>query len=95
MPDFHTWLAWAIAALAFVLGAQAFGLAGLLILIVLALVAVTLVGASAGARARRALVRPDARFEATDEVFHDPTTGKITRVYVDHNTGERRYKRDS
>ena len=32
-----------------------------------------------------------ARFHGTDEVFVDPTTSQKMRVYVDSNTGERRY----
>jgi len=95
MPDVYTWIAWAIAGLAFVLGAQVFGIAGLLALIVVALLALTVVAATAGARARRALARPDPRFVATDEIFRDPSTGTLTRVYVDHRTGERRYRKDS
>jgi hypothetical protein len=35
--------------------------------------------------------RPEARFRPTDEVFVDPTTRIRMRVYVDPDTGERRY----
>ena len=38
---------------------------------------------------------PDAlepRFKRTDEVFVDPTTGRVMRVYLDASTGERRYR---
>jgi len=31
-------------------------------------------------------------FQATDEVFKDPTTGKWTRVYEDPATGQRQYR---
>jgi len=31
-------------------------------------------------------------FQATDEVFKDPTTGKWTRVYEDPSTGQRQYR---
>jgi hypothetical protein len=31
-------------------------------------------------------------FKRTDEVFKDPTTGKLTRVYEDPTTGQRQYK---
>lgn len=30
----------------------------------------------------------------TDEVFKDPTTGKLTRVYEDPATGKRQYKEE-
>jgi hypothetical protein len=35
--------------------------------------------------------RPEARFQPTDEVFVDPTTNRRMRVFLDANTGERRY----
>jgi hypothetical protein len=31
-------------------------------------------------------------FKPTDEVFKDPTTGKLTRVYEDSETGARQYR---
>ena len=34
------------------------------------------------------------RFEPTDEVFVDPTTGERIRVWVDPKTGDRRYEPD-
>jgi Flp pilus assembly protein TadB len=95
MPDLYVWIAWAIAALAFVLGAQVFGVAGLLAVLVAALCLVTLAGVASGRRARRRLTRRDPRFEATDEIFRDPSSGALTRVYVDPGTGERRYWRAS
>ena len=33
----------------------------------------------------------ETRFQRTDEVFVDPTTGVTMRVYMDAATGERRY----
>ncbi len=33
----------------------------------------------------------EPRFRATPEVFRDPTTGRLMRVYIDPRTGERRY----
>ena len=33
----------------------------------------------------------DGRFRRTDEVFVDPTSKRTMRVFVDANTGERRY----
>jgi hypothetical protein len=37
----------------------------------------------------------EPRFRATDEVFVDPTTNARMRVYLDSNTGERRYVAES
>jgi hypothetical protein len=34
-------------------------------------------------------------FKPTDEVFKDPTTGKLTRVYEDSATGARQYREES
>jgi len=51
----------------------------------------TLIGAAAGRRAHGRLTRHDPRFRATDEVFRDPSNGALTRVYVDPESGERRY----
>jgi hypothetical protein len=38
--------------------------------------------------------RGDAQgtFQPTGEVFKDPTTGKLTRVYEDPKTGRRQYR---
>ena len=38
--------------------------------------------------------RGDAQgaFQPTGEVFKDPTTGKLTRVYEDPKTGSRQYR---
>jgi hypothetical protein len=91
MPNVYTWIAWAVAGLAFVLGFQVLGVAGLFVVIVVGLVALTLVGFTAGQRARRRHARRDPRFQPTQEVFHDPRSGRTMRVYVDEMTGERRY----
>ncbi|MEP6681212.1 MAG: hypothetical protein ABJB65_07000 [Chloroflexota bacterium] len=37
----------------------------------------------------------DARFQPTDEVFVDPSTGRRMRVHIDPQTGERRYLPES
>jgi signal transduction histidine kinase len=37
---------------------------------------------------------PDPRFRRTDEVFRDPTTDDLIRVWSDAATGERRYRLD-
>ncbi len=89
--DVYTWVAWAVAALALVLGAQVFGVTGLLTLIVLAIMALLSISWTASGRARRRMRRHDPRFRPTEEVFHDPVTGEPTRVYVNPETGERRY----
>ncbi len=36
----------------------------------------------------------DGAFRATAEVFKDPTTGKLTRVYEDPKTGTRQYREE-
>jgi hypothetical protein len=33
-------------------------------------------------------------FKPTNEVFTDPTTGKLTRVYEDPSTGKRQYREE-
>jgi hypothetical protein len=37
---------------------------------------------------------PEERFRATEERFVDPTTRRQLRVWVDPDTGERRYRAD-
>ncbi len=34
----------------------------------------------------------EARFRSTPEVFVDPTSGRTMRVFIDPETGERRYR---
>jgi hypothetical protein len=34
-------------------------------------------------------------FKPTNEVFRDPTTGKLTRVYEDPTTGKRQYREET
>ena len=94
MPDVYTWIATAVGAVAFVVGIQFLGPAVVLVLTVVALAILTAAAALVGARARRRLARRDPRFERTDEVFRDPSTGHATRVHVDPATGERRYWKD-
>lgn len=94
MPDVYTWIAWAVALLAFVLGVQVLGVAGGFVLVVVVLLAVTAAAALVGGQARRRLARRDPRFRPTDEVFRDPATGAVTRVHIDPATGERRYWHD-
>jgi hypothetical protein len=37
---------------------------------------------------------PGASLKPTDEVFRDPSTGKMTRVYEDPSTGRRQYREE-
>jgi len=91
VPDVYTWAAWAVAALAFVLGAQVLGITGAMTLVVLAVVFLLWIGWSSSRRMHRRRERPDPRFSPTAEIFRDPASGDLTRVYVDPGTGERRY----
>jgi hypothetical protein len=34
-------------------------------------------------------------FKPTNEVFKDPSTGKLTRVYEDPSTGKRQYREEA
>jgi Flp pilus assembly protein TadB len=94
MPDVYSWIALAVAATAFVLGIQVLGMTGGLVLIMVVLGSLAAVATLAGNRTRRRFARREPRFQRTDEVFHDPSGGAVTRVHVDPNTGERRYWAD-
>jgi uncharacterized membrane protein YdfJ with MMPL/SSD domain len=94
MPDVYTWIALAVAATAFVLGIQVLGITGGVAVIVVVLGSLTAITALAGSRTRRRLARREPRFRPTDEVFHHPASGAVTRVHVDSNTRERRYWED-
>ena len=41
---------------------------------------------------RRYRGRESGSFQPTAEVFRDPTSGKMTRVYEDPKTGQRQYR---
>lgn len=43
---------------------------------------------------RRYRGHKEGAFKPTDEVFKDPTTGKLTRVYEDPKTGARQYREE-
>ncbi len=43
---------------------------------------------------RRYRGQKEGIFKPTAEVFKDPTTGKLTRVYEDPQTGKRQYKEE-
>lgn len=44
---------------------------------------------------RRYRGQEQGSFRPTAEVFKDPTTGKMTRVYEDPSTGQRQYREES
>ncbi len=94
MPDIFSVIAWAIALLALLVGAQVFGLVGLLAILVACVLILGLTGIASSRRRLRHRRQPDARFVATDEVFRDPASGELMRVHVNQATGERRYWRD-
>jgi len=43
---------------------------------------------------RRYRGQKEGSFKATGEVFKDPTSGKLTRVYEDPSTGRRQYREE-
>ena len=43
---------------------------------------------------RRYRGESQGNFKPTNEVFKDPTTGKVTRVYEDPATGKRQYREE-
>lgn len=43
---------------------------------------------------RRYRGRDGGSFKPTGEVFRDPTSGKMTRVYEDPSTGQRQYREE-
>jgi hypothetical protein len=91
MPDVYSWIAWAVAALAFVVGAQVLGATAMLTLLLLALVGLTSYVFVSGGRARRRHGQAASRFEPTEEIFRNPGDDEVVRVYEDPQTGERRY----
>lgn len=44
---------------------------------------------------RRYRGQEQGSFKPTGEVFKDPTSGKMTRVYEDPSTGQRQYRDES
>ena len=63
----------------------------------LALVAIVIVIAVVGYFVwdRRYRGQQSGSFRPTGEVFKDPSTGKMTRVYEDPSTGQRQYREES
>jgi hypothetical protein len=90
MPDTYTIIALALAGLALTAGIGILGATGLLAVIVAGIASAAIWSAEAGRRAAH-LARRDPRFERTDEVFLDHSSGRVMRVYADPRTGERRY----
>ncbi|HUD17890.1 MAG TPA: hypothetical protein VMQ59_11535 [Acidimicrobiales bacterium] len=65
-------------------------MAGAIIGILIALVVVACIIASFFVRRHRETARPGAGWQPTDEVFNDPSTNRVMRVWLDES-GERRY----
>ena len=63
-------------------------LAGLVVVVVIAVVGYFVWD-------RRYRGHEQGSFQATGEVFKDPSTGKLTRVYEDPSTGQRQYREES
>ena len=67
---------------------------GALIPIIIGVVAVGFIVASLFVRRHRESDRPGPGWQRTDEVFNDPSTNRIMRVWIDES-GERRYVREA
>jgi hypothetical protein len=67
--------------------------AAIVIVILVAIVVIGLAVASLFVRRHRESVSPGAGWQPTDEVFNDPSTNRVMRVWLDES-GERRYVRD-
>jgi hypothetical protein len=92
-------IALGILAVAAVLGAVVALVAGVAIVALEALIAAAVLGIGAAyehGRYRATVKAGDAsRYERTDEVFTDPTTGQLTRVWYDQASGRRDYRPDA
>jgi hypothetical protein len=62
------------------------------VLIVLAVIVFAVVGYFVWDRRYRG--QTEGSFKPTAEVFKDPTSGKMTRVYEDPATGQRQYREE-
>jgi hypothetical protein len=67
---------------------------GAVIPIIVVVVVIGFVVASLFVRRHRESDRPAPGWRPTDEVFHDPSTNRIMRVWIDE-AGERRYVREA
>jgi hypothetical protein len=88
-----------LLAAAALLGAVVALVAGILYVAVEAIVAAAVLGIAAAyehGRYQATVTAGDAgRYERTDEVFTDPTTGQRTRVWYDQASGRRDYRPDA
>ncbi len=87
-----------LAALA-ILGAVVALAAGIVAVAVEALIGAAILGLGAAyehGRYRASIKGSEAsRFQRTEEVFTDPTTGQLTRVWYDQASGRRDYRPDA
>ncbi len=90
MPDLWTVIAWVVATTVLVVGASFLGVGVSVAVVLLVVASITLGGTARARRARRARGLPAPGFRPTPELFLDPATGDVTRVYV-NPAGERRY----
>jgi hypothetical protein len=67
---------------------------GAVIAIIIGVVVVGFIVASLFVRRHRESDRPGPGWQPTDEVFNDPSTNRIMRVWIDES-GERRYVREA
>ena len=67
-------------------------MSGLQLVILVVVVVFAIVGYFVWDRRYRGANQGD--FKPTNEVFKDPTTGKLTRVYEDPATGKRQYREE-
>lgn len=67
---------------------------GALIVVVLVVLVAGCVVASFFVRRHRETDRPGPGWQRTDEVFNDPSTNRVVRVWLDES-GERRYVREA
>jgi hypothetical protein len=67
---------------------------GAVIAIIIGLVVVGFIVASLFVRRHRESNRPGSGWQRTDEVFHDPSTNRVMRVWLDESGG-RRYVREA
>jgi hypothetical protein len=65
-----------------------------LVVILVAIVVIGLAVASLFVRRHRESIRPEPGWQRTQEVFNDPSTNRVMRVWLD-DSGERRYVRES
>jgi hypothetical protein len=67
---------------------------GLVIVVAIVALVIALLVASFFLRRHRESDRPGAGWRPTDEIFNDPSTNRVMRVWLDES-GERRYVREA